>query len=292
MESKLNKNLIGSFVPTGKPEYLVESIKTAIECNENCFMFYTGSPQSVIRTPIKNMHVDEFKTICSSYDIDMKNIVVHAPYIINLSSSESTKLKFSKDFLQKEIDRVSEIGCNLLVIHPGNATNNISVENAIKNTANLINSLNLRDVSLCIETMSGKGTEICKNFIEVKTLLDLIKNKKQIGVCFDTCHVWDSGYNLSNLKNVLDEFDKIVGLNNIKCIHINDSENPCGSKKDRHANIGYGKIGFEILKDICHYEKFINLPKILETPIHISCVETYKKEVEMLRTGIFKNWIK
>jgi deoxyribonuclease-4 len=189
MESKLNKNLIGSFVPTGKPEYLVESIKTAIECNENCFMFYTGSPQSVIRTPIKNMHVDEFKTICSSYDIDMKNIVVHAPYIINLSSSESTKLKFSKDFLQKEIDRVSEIGCNLLVIHPGNATNNISVENAIKNTANLINSLNLRDVSLCIETMSGKGTEICKNFIEVKTLLDLIKNKKQIGVCFDTCHV-------------------------------------------------------------------------------------------------------
>jgi deoxyribonuclease-4 len=188
MASASNKLLLGCFVPMSGPNYLIDTINMALECGANCFMFYTGSPQTTMRTQIKNMNVEQFHKLCIQNNITKNNIVVHAPYIINLATSDTQKQKFAKNFLQNEIDRVNQIGAKYLVVHPGNATNNISIDEAITNCANLINSLDCKDVILCIETMSGKGTEIGKTFLEVKDIINLIKNKKSIGVCLDTCH--------------------------------------------------------------------------------------------------------
>jgi deoxyribonuclease-4 len=190
MELKLNNFLIGSFVPASKPKYLLEALEMALECNENCFMIYTGSPQSFARTDINEMKIKEFQKGCQENNINLNNIVVHAPYIINLCNNDPIKRKFTFDFLSKEVERVNKIGCKYLVIHPGNATNGISISEAIQNCANILNKINKinRNVVLCIETMSGKGTEIGKTFEEIKQIINLVENKSLVGVCIDTCH--------------------------------------------------------------------------------------------------------
>lgn len=294
MESKLNNFLIGSFVPTSKPKYLLEALDTAIDCKENCFMIYTGSPQSFIRTNINEMKINEFQKGCVENNINIDNVIVHAPYIINLATNEVSKRKFTLEFLTKEVDRVNKIGCKYLVVHPGNATNGITVLEAIQNCANILNEINKtnKNVVLCLETMSGKGTEIGKTFDELKQIITLVKNKALVGVCIDTCHTWDQGYNWTNTDKIYKEFDNIVGLEYLKCLHINDSLNDCGAKKDRHANIGYGKIGFKTIIDICYHRVAMNLPKVLETPVYGSFEETYKTEIQMLRDKRFINWIK
>jgi deoxyribonuclease-4 len=190
MELKLSNILIGSFVPSNKPKYLLQALETALDCDENCFMIYTGSPQSFNRTNINEMKIEEFQENCKKNNISLNNVVVHAPYIINLCTNDISKRKFTFDFLSTEVERVNKIGCKYLVVHPGNATNGISISEAIQNCADILNKINKinKNVVLCIETMSGKGTEIGKTFEEIKAIIDLIENKSLVGVCIDTCH--------------------------------------------------------------------------------------------------------
>lgn len=259
--------LIGSHVSMSKPDYLLGSLQEALSYNANTFMIYTGAPQNSIRTSLELLKVDDFQKSLKQHNIDINNIVVHAPYIINIGSSDKRKWHISLQTLKTEVYRTHKIGCKLLVLHPGNAVG-IDKKEAIINIADAINSVNEtnKDVVICLETMSGKGSEIGSNLSEIRQIINLVKNKKLLGVCLDTCHMHDAGYDVSNINNILEEFDKAIGLNYLKVIHLNDSKNKIGAKKDRHENIGYGDIGFETLNKWVHHSKLINIPKILETP--------------------------
>jgi deoxyribonuclease-4 len=241
--------LLGSHVRMTKPDYLIGSVNEAISYGSNAFMFYLGSPQTTLRTNINNININEFRKILYENKINIENVIVHSPYIINPSSNDTKKQKFAISFLKDEIERIKQIGCKFFVLHPGNAVN-IDTQIAIQNTSNCINEINHtnNNVIICIETMSGKGSEIGKTFEEIKQIIDKIENKKLIGVCLDTCHIHDAGYDVNKVDEILDMFDQIIGLNYLKVIHLNDSLNIKGAHKDRHANIGKGKIGFNTLK--------------------------------------------
>jgi deoxyribonuclease-4 len=278
----MHKLLIGSFQSVSAPDYLLQALKDALYCNENCFMVYTGSPQFFKRVPLEKMQIDKFHKFAELNKFDLNNLIVHAPYVMNLASNDPRIQDLTLDFLNSEIKRCKGFGSNKLVVHPGNATNGISTSQAIDNCIAVLNKLTNTDVIICIETMSGKGTEIGCNFEQIKTIIDGVKNKKLIGVCLDTCHINDAGYDLNNFDNILSSFDKIIGLNYLKVIHLNDSKNPLGSHKDRHENIGLGTIGFENLMRVAYHEKTMDIPKILETPVATSVTETYKKEVAQI----------
>jgi deoxyribonuclease-4 len=190
MASELNKLLLGSYVSFAKPNYLLGSLKTALDCNENCFMIHIGSPQSTYKPNINDIKIAEFKKACSESNIKLDNVIIHAPYIINPSSNETLKQKFAISFIKQEVKFAEAIGCKYIVLHPGNATNGMDRVQAIKNSAYVINEVNKQNngVVICVETMSGKGTEIGVNFSEIKQIIDLVENKELIGVCFDTCH--------------------------------------------------------------------------------------------------------
>lgn len=274
------------------PEYLTKTVDLCLKNKENCFMFYLGAPQNTHRVATKYLNIEQCKKELINNDIDINNVVIHLAYIINAASGDKVKRDFARDFIKKEIAGAYECGITKVVLHPGNAVG-ISKEEAIANCIDTINKVNEfnKGVTICIETMSGKGTEICANFKEIKQVIDGVKNKKLIGVCFDTCHVWDSGYDLSDVDQVFNEFDKEVGLEWIKIIHLNDSENIKGSKKDRHANIGYGKIGFDNLINVAYYKPLENVPKILETPMADNWA-SYGKEIECIKNKKFVDWIK
>ena len=282
--------IIGSHVSFRKDTQLLGSIEETLGYNANSFMFYTGAPQNTNRYPINEKLTSKALKLMDENNIDIKNVVVHAPYIINLANSKN--FDFNVRFLKEEIERVESLGVNKLVLHPGSHVG-LGVEIGIQN---IINSLNIvltenTKVTICLETMAGKGSEVGKSFEEIKMIIDGVKLKDKIGVCMDTCHLNDAGYNLSNFDNVLDEFDKLVGINYLKVIHINDSKNALGAHKDRHDNIGRGNIGFENLINIIYHEKLKGIPKILETP-YVEQNPPYKEEIEMIRNKKFnKNLI-
>ncbi len=270
------------------PNYLLGSINQALEYGANCFMIYTGPNQSTIRTDISKMKIDEFKKIANNNNINLMNVIVHAPYILNLANGDPTKWSFSINFLIQELERTNKIGAKYFVLHPGNAVN-IDRHTGLENIIKALNQIFERDKSnvvVCIETMSGKGTELGKDFQEIAFIINGIKNKKRIGVCLDTCHINDAGYDETNFDYVLDEFDKIIGLNYLKVLHINDSMNSISSHKDRHENIGYGHLGFELLNKIVHHPQLKEIPKILETPWY-NGAPLYKEEIEMFH---FNKW--
>ena len=284
-----NDLLIGSHVSMKAPEYLVGSIKEALQYDANSFMIYTGAPQSTTRTEIQNLKITEFKKIAKQNNICIENVIVHAPYILNLATADHTKDKFVVDFLVQEIKRTMGIGAKLFVLHPGNATN-CSIENGIQNIANRINELFQKigktDVVICLETMSGKGREIGKNFNELKSIIDKVSYPKNIGICLDTCHINDSGYKISNFDEIINEFIRIIGIDKLKVIHLNDSKNPINAHKDRHENIGYGTLGFDNILKIVYHPKLNSIPKILETP-WFNGKPYYKQEIEIIRN---KKW--
>ena len=226
-------------------------------------------------------------------NIDINNIIVHAPYIINLANDkENDKYDFSINFLKQEIERCEELKMSYLVLHPGSHVG-LGIEKGINNIIYALNEV-LKDdknVTILLETMAGKGTEVGSNFQELKEIIDGINKKELIGVCMDTCHLNDSGYDITDFDSILDEFDRIVGLSYLKCIHINDSKNIKGAKKDRHENIGYGTIGFDTLIKIIYNPKLDNIPKILETP-YINDKPPYKEEIAMIREKKFNDNLK
>ena len=285
--------IIGSHVGYKKDSGLVGSVKEALSYNANTFMFYTGAPQNTKRLPIDLEKVKEADQLMKDNKIAKENVIVHAPYIINLATDDLVKREFSCDFLKEEIKRVETLGFSYLVLHPGSHVG-AGTDKGIQNIADSLNKIIDKDtkVVILLETMAGKGTEVGKNFEELESIISKIKQKENIGVCLDTCHINDAGYDLNYFDKVLDSFDKIIGLDKLKCIHVNDSKNIMGSHKDRHENIGYGHIGFDNLINIIYNKRLDNIPKILETPYIDRTYPPYKYEIEMIRTKKFnKNLI-
>ena len=281
--------IIGSHVSFNKDEQMLKSVKEAINYKANTFMFYTGAPQNTKRVEINDNLTIEAKKLMEENDIDIENVVIHAPYIINPANDKNKE--FNINFLKQEISRVSQLGINKLVLHPGSHVGLGSlkgIENTIEVLKEAITDNN--DVSICLETMAGKGTEIGRNFEEIKKIIDGV-DSDYIKVCLDTCHINDAGYDLTNFDKVLDEFDDIIGLDRLSVVHINDSKNEINSHKDRHENIGYGFIGFDNLINIIYHEKLKGIPKILETP-YIGTDKSYPPylfEIEMIRNKKFNS---
>ena len=290
-----NELIIGSHVGFGGANQLLGSVKEALSYGANTFMFYTGAPQNTKRNPIKKELTEEAYELMKANNIDLSKVIIHAPYIVNLGNLEN--FDFSVNFLKGEISRASELGIKNVVLHPG-ASVSYSREESIKSIIDGLNIIldNDMNVTICLETMAGKGTEIGCNLEEIKTIIDGVKFKNKIGICLDTCHLSDSGIDLTKFNEYLNEFDKQIGLDYIKCIHINDSKNELGSHKDRHENIGLGTIGFDTLINIIYDERFKDIPKILETPYVTKDDETkekiyppYKYEITMIRNKTFNN---
>lgn len=279
--------IIGSHVHFEKNEQLLGSVKEAISYNASTFMFYTGAPQNTFRASLDENKTKEAYTLMEKNNINLKNVVVHAPYIINLANINN--FDFNVKFLKEEISRVESLGVEKLVLHPGSHVG-AGVETGLKN---IIDSLNMvltenSKVIICLETMAGKGTELGRNFDELKMIIDGVKYKDKIGICMDTCHLNDAGYDLTDFDKVLDEFDKKIGFKYLKVIHINDSKNVINSHKDRHENIGYGYIGFDKLIKIIYHDALKEIPKILETP-YVENNAPYKEEIEMIKSKKFNN---
>ena len=291
--------IIGSHVSYKNNSQLLGSVKEALCYGANTFMFYTGAPQNTNRGVIEDSLTLEAYKLMKENNIDLEKIIVHAPYIVNLANFNN--FDFSVSFLINEVERCSTLGVKYLVFHPGSAVN-CSREEAINNISKGLNLIldNEYDVTILLETMAGKGNEIGRSFEELKSIIDKVKFKDKIGVCIDTCHLNDAGYDMSNFDSVLDLFDKIIGIEKIKCIHINDSKNNIDSHKDRHENIGFGTIGFDNLINIIYNKRLESVPKILETPYVTKDDNSkereyppYKYEIEMIRNKIFdKNLIK
>ena len=284
--------IIGSHVSFTKDKQLLGSLEEALLYNANTFMFYTGAPQNTKRYEIDKDLTDQAIIKMKENNIDIDNIIVHAPYIVNLANNlDDAKYDFAINFLKGEVKRCEELKIKYMVLHPGSAVG-LDLGVAI---SNIIHGLNivLKDskTTILLETMAGKGTEVGRNFSEIKKIIDGVEYKDKIGVCMDTCHLNDAGYDLNDFDFILDEFDKIIGLDYLKCVHINDSKNELGTHKDRHENIGYGTIGFDNLIKVLYHEKLDNIPKILETP-YINDKAPYKEEIEMIRNKKFNNNLK
>ncbi|MDQ0514260.1 deoxyribonuclease-4 [Mycoplasmoides fastidiosum] len=293
--------ILGSHVSMSKKnKYLVGAVKEMLEYNATTLMIYTGPPQNTKRTDLELMDIKAGLKLAAEHGIDSSNFVIHAPYIINLATFKEDNRKFATQFLIEELRRAAGMGIDKVVLHPGSFVG----QTLAQGIEHLINSLNFvlqrtehLNVTICLETMAGKGNEIGRNFEELAAVIQGCNNHRLLGVCLDTCHVHDAGYDLRQKEQILTNFDQTIGLDRLKVLHINDSKNSQGSRKDRHENIGYGKIGFKTLLEWIYEPKFVNLPKILETPfVEISSpknpqalisVPPYKYEIEAIKQ---KQW--
>ena len=287
--------IIGSHVSFGAGQ-LLGSVKEAISYGANTFMFYTGAPQNTIRKTINEELIKEAHDLMQNNNIDINHVICHAPYIINLANNlEESKYNFSITFLKGEITRCEEMGIKYIVLHPGSSVS-INREVALQNIIFALNQVlnNSTKVTILLETMAGKGTELGSTLEEIKTIIDGVVEKDKIGVCIDTCHLNDAGYNIHEFNEFLDQFEQIIGISKIKCVHVNDSKNALGAHKDRHANIGFGSLGFGTIYNVVNHEKLKEVPKILETPYIGNFDEDkerlyppYKFEIAMLKEGKF-----
>lgn len=289
--------LIGSHVSMSGKDMLLGSAKEAFSYGANVMMVYTGAPQNTRRKPIEELNAEIGKKFMAENGI--KEVVVHAPYIINLANTtKEGYIDFAIDFLKEELRRAEAVGATQVVLHPGSHVG-AGVDVGLNQIIYGLNHVITKDqtVQIALETMAGKGTELARTFEELARIIDGVTYNEHLSVTFDTCHVHDAGYDIKNdLSGVLTQFDKTVGLDRIKVLHINDSKNPVGAHKDRHENFGFGEIGFNALMNVIQVPEFKNLPKILETPwIKVEDkvqIAPYKKEIEMIRSGKFdSHWI-
>lgn len=285
--------IIGSHVSFNSKTQLLGSVKEALSYGSNAFMFYTGAPQNTKRSNIDDSLTIEAYKLMKENNIKLENVIVHSPYIVNLANSKN--FDFSVNFLKQEVERCSLLGVKYMVLHPG-ASVGQNIDESIYNIYKGLNYVldNDNNVTILLETMAGKGSEIGKTFEELKEIIDNVDNKNKIGICLDTCHINDSGYDVSDFDRILDLFEEVIGLKYLKCIHINDSKNVMGSRKDRHENIGFGCIGFDKMINIIYNERIKNIPKILETPYVTKddnskerLYPPYKYEIDMIRNKRF-----
>jgi deoxyribonuclease-4 len=287
---------IGSHVSMRGKEMLLGSAKEAVSYGANTFMVYTGAPQNTRRKDVNELNIDAAKLYMSEHKID--DFIVHAPYIINLANSVNPDtFELAVNFLSLELDRSNAMGSKLLILHPGSHVG-AGIELGMKQLIIGLNEVlsNNKNCLIALETMSGKGSELGRSFEELAKIYDGVKQNDRLRVCFDTCHVHDAGYDIvDDFDGVINEFDKLIGKEQIAVFHINDSKNPKGASKDRHENIGFGQIGFEALSRIVHHKDFENVPKILETPYiplpddSRKSLPPYQYEIEMLRTNQFNS---
>lgn len=289
---------IGSHVSMSGKKMFVGSVEEALSYNANALMLYTGAPQNTRRKPVEELNIEAGQALMAQNGLSMADVVVHAPYIINLANTvKAETFELATMFLRKEIERVYALGAKQIVLHPG-AHVGAGVELGI---ASIIKGLNevldpAYDVKIALETMAGKGTECGRNFEELAQIIDGVTHNQLLSVCFDTCHTNDAGYDLvTDFDGVLESFDRIIGRERISVLHINDSKNVRGAGKDRHENIGFGTIGFDALNYIVHHPQLpVDAPRILETPYvqydpedKKKTVPPYKFEIEMFRNERF-----
>ena len=279
--------IIGSHVGFKKDTQLLGALDETLSYNGNAFMFYTGAPQNTVRMPLNDDLTFKALEKMKENNISLSNVVVHAPYIINLANNKDLdKYNFSINFLKQECNRCADLFVKKLVLHPGSHVgcgNDVGINNII-NALNEV--LKESDTTILLETMAGKGTEVGKTLEEIKQIIDGVIYKDKIGICLDTCHLSDAGYDVSKFDEILDILESYNLLDKVLCIHINDSKNIRGSHKDRHENIGYGTLGFDNLINIIYNKRLEQIPKILETP-YINDFPPYKEEIEMIKNKKF-----
>lgn len=283
---------IGSHVSMSGKKMLLAASEEAVSYGANTFMIYTGAPQNTKRKKIEELNIEAGLAHMKEHGIE--EIVVHAPYIINIGNTVNLDtFKLGVDFLRAEIERTAAIGAKQIVLHPG-AHVGAGVEAGVAKIIEGLNEVITREqpVQIALETMAGKGSECGSRFEELAKIIDGVTYNEKLSVCFDTCHVHDAGYNIvEDFDGVLELFDKIIGLDRLKVLHINDSKNPRGSRKDRHENIGFGHIGFQALNYIVHHPSLADIPKILETPYvgedKNNKKPPYRFEIAMLRAQTF-----
>ncbi|MDE6025221.1 MAG: deoxyribonuclease IV [Lachnospiraceae bacterium] len=285
---------IGSHVSMGGKDMMLGSVKEALSYGANTFMLYTGAPQNTRRKDVSELKVDEALELMRANGIE--EFIVHAPYIINLANAvKAETYKIAVEFLALELERTKAMGSNVLVLHPGSHVGE-GVETGIAQVVKGLNEVLSQDtdVYVALETMAGKGSELGRSFEELAMIYDGVKYNDKLRVCFDTCHTSDAGYDIINdFDGVMNQFDQLIGKNQIAVFHINDSKNAPGAAKDRHENIGFGNIGFDALMNIIMHKDFEEIPKILETPYVKDPSDAkkpyppYKHEIEMIRNGVF-----
>ncbi|WP_372869023.1 deoxyribonuclease IV [Planomicrobium okeanokoites] len=284
--------LLGSHVSMSGKKMLLAASEEAASYGASTFMIYTGAPQNSRRKPIEELNIEAGKVHMEANGLS--NIVVHAPYIINIANTQKPEtFAHGVEFLQKEIERTAALGAKQIVLHPG-AHVGAGTEAGIAKIIEGLNEVLSQDypVNIALETMAGKGTECGRNFEEIAAIINGVTNNERLSVCFDTCHTHDAGYNIKeDFNGVLEHFDRTVGIKRLQVLHINDSKNVRGAAKDRHENIGFGEIGFEALNGIVHHRDLKDIPKILETP-YVGADAKNKKapyafEIEMFKAGVF-----
>ena len=285
--------IIGSHVSFSKNDQLVGSVKEAISYGSTTFMFYTGAPQNTNRSDINDELIEKADILMKENNIDKSKVIVHAPYIINLAN-DGNNYDFAINFLKQELSRCNKLGIKNVVLHPGSHVG-LGEEKGLDNIIFALKEVlkEQTNVNILLETMAGKGSELGKTTEELKYIIDNV-NSDNLGVCLDTCHLNDSGIDINDFDSYINDFDKKIGISKIKCIHINDSLNPINSHKDRHANIGFGTIGFSALLSVIYNPLFKDIPKILETPYVTKddnskekIYPPYKYEIEMIRKKSF-----
>ena len=285
---------IGSHVGMSGKEMLLGSAKEAVSYGANTFMFYTGAPQNTRRKDISELNIDPAWDYMKANGIE--EIIVHAPYIINLgNAAKAETFELAVNFLKLEIERTEACKSKTLILHPGSHVGE-GIDVGINQIVKGLNEVLTKDtnVNIALETMAGKGSELGRSFEELARIYDGVTYNDKLRVCFDTCHTHDSGYDIiHDFDGVIEKFDKILGKDQIALFHINDSKNVCGASKDRHANLGFGEIGFDALSYIVHHPDFKDVPKILETPWISSPTKDkksyapYKYEIAMLKNKAF-----
>ncbi|MCZ8512584.1 deoxyribonuclease IV [Paenibacillus filicis] len=247
---------------------LLNAAKEAVSYGSGTFMIYTGAPQNTRRKPIETQFIEEGRAVMEEHGIH--EIIVHAPYIINLGSYKDDTYELAVRFLQDEIRRTDYLGVKQIVLHPGAFTDKdaeYGLDRIAQGLNEVLSGVKETGVHIALETMAGKGTEMGRRFEELAAIIEKVEDNGKLTICLDTCHVHDAGYDIVNdLDGVLEQFDRTIGLDRLAVIHLNDSKNPRGAGKDRHAPVGAGWIGFKAMHGIVHHEKLKHLPFILETP--------------------------
>jgi deoxyribonuclease-4 len=281
---------IGSHVSMSGDLMYLGSVEEALSYQADAFMVYTGAPQNTIRKKIEDLKIKEAVKLMEEKGLSFDDVIVHAPYIINLANPDPVKREFAISFLTEEVKRSHAMHAKQIVLHPGSAVGGDrnqavlwiaeGVNQVIENTPHI-------PVKIALETMAGKGNEIGKTFEELKAIIDLIKDQTRVSVCFDTCHTHDAGYDVKDdFEGVIKHFDDVVGKAKISVFHINDTKNERGAAKDRHENFGFGYLGFDALIKVVYHPDFLDIPKILETP-YIEQKPPYKEEIDMIRNKTF-----
>lgn len=285
---------IGSHISNSAPHYLVGALKETLANQANAMMFYSGPPQNTKRVDVERFKIAEFNQLIDQSGFDRENIILHAPYIINLANCvKPSVFELAVDFLIQEIQRAITLGVKVIVLHPGSAVEVTPLEGMnqiVKGLDMVFDRIDPQECVIALETMAGKGREVGRTFEELAYIIQHVKKNQYLGVCLDTCHIHDAGYDLGQFDKVLDEFDQVIGLDRLKVIHVNDSKNEMGAKKDRHENIGFGKIGFDKLINVLYHPRLNHLVKILETP-WVEGKSPYKLEIEMIKNQVFDDKI-